>query len=462
MPRRLRLSLAVLLSAVALGVSLASTATTASADGSEDVPATLTRQLQPGWNMAAWLGPAGPVSDVFDAIPELERVYGWDNEAERYLRAYPTSRPRYALRHVTSGVGLWLYVGGDSIVEWTLTPAEGGVLVSLRAGWNLTGWGGSDGEPFAESVERFGDSLLEAKRWNAVTQRYERYRPDAEDSANTLRELNRGDAFWMKLSDEARWWQSGLVGTTFEFGGERTEEEQAALREDMASVVTFFAERYGIEPPPFRVEYHPDLEIFAGALPGRILLSSAVMDYPLRAVTLAHEYFHVLQRHLAGRTRSPAWMTEGTATYAGGRYRLAVWDVTGEQLRNARWRHSSHITEPIGDLGLIRVFYAGEAPVYSLAAIAVEWLEGRLALDGAEAEFAPQEVGWPDSFTETAAYIEYYRRLASARDWEDAFEKVFGITADDFYDAFAAYREALYATPVPDDDVSDDDVLPDE
>ncbi len=450
LPRRLRLSLVGLFLAVALSASLALTSATASAEepGAESGTGTLTTQLQPGWNMAAWLGPDGPVSDVFDAIPELERVYAWDNEAERYLRAFPTSIPRYALRQVSTGMGLWLYIGGDSIVEWTLTPSEGGVLVSLAAGWNLVGWGGRDGAPFPESAERFGDALLEARRWNAVTRRYERYRPDAQDSANTLRELNRGDAFWIRLSDEARWWQSELVGTTFELGDELTEEERASLRDDVTAVVTFFAERYGIKPPPFAVEYHPDLEIFAGALAGRILLSSSVMAYPLRAVTLAHEYFHILQRHLAGRTRSPAWMTEGTATYAGGLYRLGVWNITGEQLRNARWRHSKHITEPLGDLVLIRVFYGSEAPAYSLAAVAIEWLEGRVAFAGDEAEFAPQAVGWPDSFTETAAYIEYYRRLAAAEDWEDAFEKVFGISADDFYDAFEAYREALYATPV--------------
>ena len=448
MLRLLRPSLAVLLAAVALGASLAATSTTASAEGSEDAPVPLTTQLQPGWNMAAWLGPAGPVSTVFDEIPELERVYAWDNEAERYLRAFPTSVPRYALRQVSTGMGLWLYIGGDSIVEWTRMPPEGGVLLSLSAGWNLVGWGGRDGEPFPESVERFGDRLVEARRWNAVTRRYERYRPDADDSSNTLREVNRGDAFWIRLSGEARWWQSELVGTTFELGDELTEEVHASLREDVTAVVTFFAERYGIKPPPFTVEYHPDLEIFAGALPGRILLSSGVIDYSLRDVVLAHEYFHILQRHFAGRTRSPAWMTEGTATYAGGLYRLAAWNITGEQLRNARWRHSRPVTESLNDLVLIRVFYGVEAPAYSLAAIGVEWLEGRLALAGDEAEFAPLEVGWPDSFTETAAYIEYYRRLASAQDWESAFERVFGISVDDFYAAFEAYREALYAAPV--------------
>lgn len=443
-----------------LGAWLASAPASASAEdaeadvASEPEDGAFTTLLQPGWNMAAWLGPEAPVSAVFDAIPGLERVYAWHNEEERYRRAFPTSVTPDALRRVDPGMGLWLRVGGDSPVEWTRTPPERGVLLSLSAGWNLVGWGGGDGEPFAESIERFGDAVVEARRWNASTRRYERYRPGADDTANTLRELNRGDAFWINLNEDARWWQSGLVGTTFELGDELTEEEQAGLREDVTSVVTFFAERYGIEPPPFLVEYEPTLEIFAGARGGHILLGKAVPGYPLRAVTLAHEYFHVLQSHFAGSTRSPAWMTEGTATYAGGIYRRDNWRVSGEQLRNARWRHSADVTVPLDEIELRRLFYAGEAPVYSLAAIAVEWLEGRLAPGGLEAESAPLEVGWPDSFTDTAAYIEYYRLLPSAEEWEDAFAEAFGITVDDFYEAFEGYREALYATAAA--------VLPDE
>ncbi|MYE46950.1 MAG: M1 family metallopeptidase [Chloroflexi bacterium] len=460
-PGRSRRLFAVLVLTLVLGGGLASTSSAALAREQDRVapgpasPATeandgtFTTLLQPGWNMAAWLGPDGPVSQVFDAIPELERVYAWDNEHERYQRAYPNSTPLYGLTRISTGMGLWLRIGGDSPVEWTRTPPDGNVLLSLSAGRNLVGWGGPDGEAFAESAARFGDALIAADRWNAATQRYERYRPDAEDSANTLRELRPGDALWVELTGDRRWWQSGLAATTFELGDELTEQQHVSLREDVTAVVTFFAEWYGIKPPPFTVEYHPDLEIFAGALPGRILLSSSVIDYALRDVVLAHEYFHILQRHFAGRTRSPAWMTEGTATYAGGVYRLAAWNITGEQLRNARWRHSRHITEPLRDLVLIRVFYGVEAPAYSLGAIAVEWLEGRLATEGDEAEFAPLDVGWPDSFTDTAAYIEYYRRLAAAQEWEDAFEKVFGISADDFYDAFEEYRDALYTAPVP-------------
>ena len=76
-------------------------------------------------------------------------------------------------------MGLFLYLGGDEPVEWRRSASESPVLLSLSAGRNPVGWGGGDGEPFAEAAARFGDALLEAERWNAETGRYDRYRPGA-------------------------------------------------------------------------------------------------------------------------------------------------------------------------------------------------------------------------------------------------------------------------------------------
>ena len=145
-------------------------------------------------------------------------------------------------------------------------------------------------------------------------------------------------------------------------------------------------------------------------------------------------------------------MTEGAATYAGGLLERAGWSKSGETLRRERWWASRGVTEALDDLELIRLFYPGEAPVYSLAAMAVEWLEGRAMTTGneaTEATMAPHEGGWPDSFTDAAMYIRYYRLLPSSEDWEEAFEEAFGIAPDDFYEAFEEYRDALYPESAP-------------
>ena len=441
LPKRPHPAFAIALVMLVLGAALLAAPAPASANEAD--ASTLTTQLQPGWNMAGWLGPEAPVSELFGAVPALERVYAWDSAHERYQRALPNITPRYGLTRLKTGMGLWLRVGGDSPVEWTRPVSEDHVLLSLPAGRHLVGWTGRDGEAFAESAGRFGEALIEASRWNAETQQYDRYRSDAEDSANTLHELNRGDAMWLDFADDMRWWQSGLAGATFEFRGELSEGQQASLQEDMAEVVTFFAERYAIEPPDFSVLYDPRLTIFAGAYPRQILVSANALEYSLREVTLAHEYFHILQRHFGGGLRSPAWMTEGTATYAGGLYERARWSKSGEVLRRARWVHSQGVTEALADLELIRLFYPGEAPVYGLAAMAVEWLEGRAVTEADEAALAPDQRGWPDSFTDAATYLLYYQLLRSAEDWEEAFEETFSIAPDDFYEAFQEYRDAL-------------------
>ena len=176
--RRFGLATVALLVAFVLGAGWAS--------ASEHEAGTLTTQLQPGWNMAGWLGPDAPVSELFEAVPALERVYAWDSAHERYQRALPNTTPLHGLRRLKTGMGLWLRVGGDSAVEWTRPVSEDHVLLSLPAGRHLVGWTGRDGEAFADSAGRFGDALIEASRWNAETQQYDRYRSDAEDSANTL------------------------------------------------------------------------------------------------------------------------------------------------------------------------------------------------------------------------------------------------------------------------------------
>ena len=452
MRRPFRSAFAAVLVTLVLGIVLGGTPARASAADEETVdPGTITTMLQPGWNMVAWLAPEAPATDLFDAIPALVRASAWDADHQRYQRRTRTSVARYGLRDLDPGMGLWLELGGDAPFEWTRPGPEGGVLLSLRAGRNLVGWGGDDGMPVEDALERFGASLVTASRWDADARGYDRYSPAADGSANTLAELGQGDGLWVELTADARWWQSGTVGIDFTFPDSVPAERQAAIRDDIADVVTFFAERYGIEPPAFSVIVDLKLDIFAGARAREILISQNALDYWLLGATLAHEYFHVLQRRLGGyaaRDPSPRWMTEGAATYAGGLYRQERWGKPAEELRLDRLRDSLTVTDQLDDLELSRLFYAEAGPAYSLAALAVQWLSGYAAAD-AEEEFAPEAPGWASAWADQAGYLAYYQRLRSVSEWEGAFERVFGLSADDFYESFEAYRSALIASRFP-------------
>ncbi|MYE32328.1 MAG: M1 family metallopeptidase [Chloroflexi bacterium] len=437
---------------LAVLVVLATAPTRASAQSEDAADSeTVTTTLHPGWNMVGWLGPDAPASELFEAIPALQRVSAWDPVHQRYLSRTRTTIPRHALRDLRPGMGLWLKLGGDEPFEWTRPVVAGGVLVSLRAGRNLVGWAGTDGTAIEEALRRFGGSLLAVSQWDADSQGYDHYRPDAGHSRNTLVELERGDGLWVELTADARWWQSEAAGVEFTFSDSVPAERHALVQNDMASVVTFYAERYGIKPPEFSVTVDFDLDIFAGVRAREILISQAALDYAYLGATLAHEYFHILQGRLGDYPAidpSPRWMTEGAATYAGGLYERERWGTPAESLRLSRLRHSLAISEQLDDLTLSRLFYRGAGPVYSLAALALEWLSGYAAADSPDT-FDPTGPGWSNQLPDHATYVDYYAALASADDWREAFEATFGLSPDDFYESFESYRSALTLSRFP-------------
>ena len=329
----------------------------------------------------------------------------------------------------------------------------GGVLVSLREGRNLVGWAGDDGMEIEKALARFGASLVAASQWDAESQGYDHYRPGSRHSRNMLVELERGGGLWVELTTDARWWQSGAAGVEFLFPESVPAEQQAAVRDDMARVVTFFAERYGIAALEFSVTVDFDLDIFAGVRGREILISQGALNYPYLGATLAHEYFHILQRRLGEyppsvNDPSPRWMTEGAATYAGGLYEQERWGKSAEALRLSRLRDSLPVTEQLDDLALSRLFYRGAGPVYSLAALAVEWLSGHAAADSPDT-FDPTVPGWSNELPDHATYVDYYAALSSADDWKEAFEATFRLLPDDFYESFESYRSSLAVSRFP-------------
>ena len=445
-----RAPLAAALAALALAAALA--APPAAAQDSPDAEAAstvtaVTTTLQPGWNMAAWLGEDAPVSAIFGAVPELELVSAWDAEAQIERRARPRSVLRDGLTRLTTGMGLWLRVGGDEAVEWTQEPAAGGVLLELREGRNVVGWTGRDGVTAAEALARFGDRLAAASRWDAETGGFERHRPDAPEDANTLRALRRGDAIEVELTSDARWWQSGTARTAFQFVGDVTERRQAEIRAETAEVLAYYAERYGIVPPEFTVLVDPALDISGDAAGRRIRIGRHRVDSSLIGGTIAHEYTHVLQHYLQGLppaegSSSPAWLIEGQATYAAGLFFQSRGERTGDRQRSLWWQGALDVIPSLRDLADRGPFYAESGPAYALGALATEWLVSRAERRGEEEEQSGGAAPAPDGggLTEHESHIRYWQAVPSPERWGEAFEATFGVTADAFYDEFEAYR----------------------
>ena len=442
---RFHLVLLTTLAALVLCAALAPAragATEESAEPADD--GTITTVLQPGWNMVGWLGADMDASEIFDQVPNLERVSAWDAENQRYQRRTRTSVGLHGLRELTPGRGLWLYVGGAATVEWTRPSSEDSVLHELHAGRNLVAWAGRDGTPIEDAVVRFGDTFVRASLWDASTKRYLHYRPGRE-STNPLRELNHGDALWVDLTEDARWWQSGAAPPPVTFLGEFTEERRTEIREWVDGTRRLFAERWGVEAP--FTTYVGDREAVAPTYQ-RVRGSNSVTpcgNYSNSVIFLvdgcvnggahAHEYFHALQYHLIGRPykRLPGWMLEGSASYALILYRGTVSTAqTGdERIQEARHQDAVFLRRhKVLTLPELDDYSATVKPGnfgFTLGFLAVAWL----------AERAGEQ-----------AIIDFFVRLGDEPGWREAFKGAFGLNVDDFYEQFAAYR-AEVAAPLP-------------
>src|SRR4051812_23049152 len=157
--------------------------------------------------------------------------------------------------------------------------------------------------------------------------------------------------------------------------------------------------------------------------------------------TVAHEYFHVLQRELtklpgpsqadptspivsnclgAGFDRGPTWLTEGSAELFGW---LTVADAAGVELQLIREAYSkSKFEGTLKDFEESLRFQSSSNHSYPLGFLATDF--------AAKGKMAP--------------VFQYYRLVGQGVPWKDAFARSFGITIDYFYEQFEAYKANGY------------------
>lgn len=90
-------------------------------------------------------------------------------------------------------------------VRGAFGTATGGRSVTLLAGWNLVGWTGES--PVADATASIAGSFSALFTWDAATQEFRSYRPGLPATLNTLSELHRGDAVWIRATRAATWQQ---------------------------------------------------------------------------------------------------------------------------------------------------------------------------------------------------------------------------------------------------------------
>jgi len=443
----LKRALAAGLAAVLLALVLAPAPQIASAHPSHPV----TTALLPGFNLVGWIEPEASVEQLFEVLPELKAAYAWDAVEQRYRSS--SAQRAGDLTTLTPGMGLWLDIDGDQPIFWTRSaapdPATG--LVTLRAGWNLVAWYGSENESFEHAFSTLDAESQFVLAWDAESQWFVSHVPGATSTGAGV--VRVGDAVWVSSPDERRWLQPGSVVPRVEFYGAFAAERKAEIRAETLSVVTWFAERYGLLEPEFILFVGADRasldqarrEILGIEEPPILLCGQATNQLVFiadRCVTdtnelghpLAREYFRVLQTHLVERTPTEGavyvadWLLEGTAEHVAYAYAIARGDTTAEEVEQAF--QDDVVQNPTA----LDVLGAGGTGISQLDTV------GYLT-----AAFAVQRLV---DQTEEAAVIEFFELLPSVDGWETAFTKAFGLSPAAFASALSDYVESIRPPPL--------------
>lgn len=345
------------------------------------------------------------------------------------------------LEVLETGMGLFLYLEGDSTFAWTRPVVAEAALVEVDEGWNLVAWGGEHGITIADALRALPSSIEEVWGWSPDPPRLVQHKPNSAVGTRTSQQLFRGGAIWIRSSAQTRWLQPGWVQPEVVLLDDVPVQERAAIRAGWEKAQRFQAEHYGVITSDFTAyigEHYASIgasyrEALGEDMPYQqcatawgkavfIILSTCVNS------PFAHEYFHIVQQDLSAHDYrgTPAWLYEGSAEYL-----------------------ELHQIQVLGTPEHYRV----EGPRDPRAAYYVLWsaldrpLTGYAdeALDRSQRRTLTYKIGFlaVDRLVEEAghgALVDYFRALASAGSWRTAFTQAFGISVDTFYAAFEKHR----------------------
>ena len=177
--------------------------------------------------------------------------------------------------------------------------------------------------------------------------------------------------------------------------------------------------------------YAFDTTIFINA---SVLRKSSPDDQTyIAAHELNHGQLNYLTRshrtHRSGHTRysEPTWFDEGMATYLGWHAVSAAGTISYEARRKlAKEALDSVEPETLKDLGTRGGFNLRGENGFHYSMLAVELLA---------------------AYVGQSSLIGFYTSLELEVTWEERFEVVFGISAEEFYATFEAHQEAGFPTP---------------
>ena len=433
-------------------------ATQAQADAQDRDGYWVSTALFPGLNLIGWLEAPTPVGELFAAIPRAEALFVWDAPERTWRYASRSARaPSGGLDVLKPGMGVWLRLGGSGAARWerlvapgsrATTPLQG--YTDLHQGGAFVAWIESWGPP----LDVLGDDLLWIQRWDSSRQRWDEPQvPASAGFAQGVHDSRAGDGFWIATArsglwrqHRARWWPETAEPhdwiQSIDFWGDVSESEQQRLRDHAAAVAAFSLERFGSSTTP---QVHAAADLASGETMRKAVwglggtpncgeattneLTVIIACYGRDAIdsgTFTHEYFHTLQsqryrqRYDANafereKDQAPGWLLEGSPEWVRYTYMDSIRAGVYADVRAIGVAAAARNAETLPDARL----YLQSGMHAALGFLATERLTDRFG---------------------DASILEYFTQRALHATSAQAFEATFGLTLDEFYDEFAAWR----------------------
>lgn len=318
------------------------------ADDGED---SIVTELHPGWNLIGWVQDAAPTSELFDAIPVLDRVAAYDSASASWVVSVRAGQSGN-VQTLRPGRAYWLHVNAEQSVEWIRTRGSYNNQTELQGGNNFVAWRALDRVPAAVGLRQIRDSAVVVGSWDAARQRWRLAIVSQPLTRWAISEFNHGEGLWINVSADVTWNQLTGESPRVSFVGPVSEQQRAETLADLETYRETFAATFGGVVSGAHVVVFSDTKAASawrqevrgsGSAPcGGAVAWEASYTISCGKSVLAHEYFHLLQyaASAAGvRVRPPNWMTEGGATYA----QLLAVSVEGfdfSEAMRSTWRSS--------------------------------------------------------------------------------------------------------------------------
>jgi len=155
--------------------------------------------LTPGWNLVSWPAEASLRETVDGFNGAVTAVLAFEAVGQRY-RIYSAFLPDAAntLDRIGPGAAVWLSVTSGVALEWPEMGAPSRFAPRLSGGFNLVAWTGPS-RSVIEAIAPIAQWVESVHSWDADTQRFRSYRPDAPSFLNDLTTLRSGEGVWVRI-----------------------------------------------------------------------------------------------------------------------------------------------------------------------------------------------------------------------------------------------------------------------